>query len=865
MVIERPEDRVSPIKIEDEMRQSYLDYAMSVIVSRALPDVRDGLKPVQRRILYAMNEIGLRSTAAYKKSAATVGDVMAKYHPHGDAPIYDAMVRMAQDFSLRYPLIDGQGNFGSIDADPPAAMRYTEARLATIADEMLQDIDKNTVNFKPNYDGSHNEPDALPARLPNLLINGSTGIAVGMATNIPPHNLTEICTAITRLIEKPDTTTEELIEIVRGPDFPTAAIVIGRDGIKNAYATGQGRVVMRARAHIEEMSKVGRYQIVVTELPYQTNKAALIEKMADMVKDKKIEGISDLRDESDRHGMRVVIELKAGGQPKQILNVLYKHTAMQSAFNVHMLCLVNGQPKTVNLRTALIEYINFRREVVRRRSQFDLDKAREREHIVSGLLRAIDKIDAIIRLIRGSESAAKAREQLQERPFSFSERQAQAILEMRLAALAALQRQQLLNEHGELLKTIAYLEELLANQVKLDAVIKEETLDLRKKHGDERRTQIVDQELQNFSDEDLIPHEAIVVTLSRRGYIKRIALDTYRPQRRGGKGLTGMPTREEDAVHRLLVADTHDNLLFFTDRGKVFQLRAHEIPDASRQAKGLPLINLIDINQGEMVTALIATATFAGDCLLMATKHGEVKRTPLHEFESVRRNGLIAMDLAPVDALVSVKMAKSEDDLVLCTADGQAIRFPVSQLRMASRQSGGVRGIKLDKSDAVIGMEIANDEHQLLTISERGFGKRSPFSGYPTQNRAGGGVANMKLTDKTGRVSAVRSVNGTRELIIITLDGIVLRTTVDTISSIGRNTMGVKIMNMRATDTVAAIAGIEGGDDEPAPSRRRRAGAGEEPASDGHNGTNGVAQLAGFSDEIIKSPRRGKGMGTDRS
>ncbi len=858
MVVEQTGDRITPVRIEDEMRQSYLDYAMSVIVQRALPDVRDGLKPVQRRILFSMSEMGLRSSAAYKKSAAVVGEVMGKYHPHGDAPVYDAMVRMAQDFSLRYPLIDGQGNFGSVDADPPAAMRYTEAKLAQVADEMLADIDKNTVDFVPNYDGSHQQPESLPARLPNLLVNGSSGIAVGMATNIPPHNLTEICNAIMRLIDKPDTTTEELTEIVRGPDFPTAGIIIGREGIRNAYATGQGRVIMRARAHVEEMARAGRFQIVVTELPYQTNKASLIEKMADLVKDKKIDGISDLRDESDRHGMRIAIELKAGGQPKQILNALYKHTSMQSSFNVHMLCLVNGQPKTVTLRTALHEYLNFRRSVIRRRSQFDLDKAREREHIVAGLLKALDKIGAIIKLVRGSESAAAAKVKLQEKPFTFTERQATAILAMTLSRLAALERQQLLNEHAELLKTITFLEELLADAAKVDAVIKEETLELRKKHGDDRLTQIVDQELQNFSDEDLIPHEEIVVTISRRGYIKRLALDTYRPQRRGGKGLTGMPTREEDAVHRLLVADTHDNLLFFTDRGKVFQLKAHEIPDASRTAKGLPLINLIDILQGELVTAVIATATFEGDCLLLATKRGEVKRTPLKDFESVRRNGLIAMNLEQGDALVSVKMANSADDLVLATADGQCICFPVGELRMASRQSGGVRGIRLAKGDFVVGMEIAARGQHLFTISERGFGKRTDFAQYPRHHRGGSGVSNLKLTDKTGRVAAVRAVNGTRELMIISVDGIVLRTTVDAISIIGRSTQGVTIMKMRPTDTVAAIAGIEAEEDDDEASSRKRKGVADGAAEATGNGHGAVAELAGFSDVVQKTPKRGR-------
>jgi DNA gyrase subunit A len=827
MVAEQPGNRVTPVTIEGEMRQAYLDYAMSVIVSRALPDVRDGLKPVQRRILFAMNDIGVRSNQAYKKSAATVGDVMAKYHPHGDAPIYEALVRMAQDFSLRYPLIDGQGNFGSVDNDPPAAMRYTEARMAQIADEMLVDIDKNTVDFEPNYDGSMQQPKALPARLPNLLVNGATGIAVGMANNIPPHNLTEISNAIIKLIDKPDTTTEELTEIVRGPDFPTAGLLIGREGVKNAYATGQGRVIMRARATIEDMTRGNRQQIVVTELPYQVNKAALIEKIADMVRDKKIEGISDLRDESDRDGMRIVIELRQGAQPRSVLNHLYKHTALQSAFSIHMLCLVNRQPRTVNLRTALTEYINFRREVVRRRTEFDLEKAKDRKHIVDGLLRAIDRIDAIIRLIRASASSQAARAALQDRPFTFSERQAVAILAMTLSRLAALERQQLLDEQGELQKKIEFLEGLLADPTKVDGVIRDETIELRKKHGDARRTQIIDQELQDFSDEDLIPREPTVITLSRRGYIKRLKLDNFQTQRRGGRGLIGTRTREEDDVYQLLVAETLDNLLFFTDRGKVFQLKAHEVPDSSRQARGLPLINLIDIQAGEQITALVATANFEGDCLLLATRNGEVKRTPLREFESVRRNGLIAMNLEAGDALVSVKMATAKDELVLCTAQGQCVRFPVASLRIASRTSGGVRGIKLGADDGVVGMEIAVKGRHLLTISENGFGKRTAFENYPTHGRGGSGVANMKLTDRTGKVAAVRSVNGTRELMLISSDGMIIRTSVEEISILGRSTQGVKIMNLRPKDHLVAIAGIDAppGEEEEQPKGRRRSKA----------------------------------------
>jgi DNA gyrase subunit A len=823
MVAERPEERVNPVLIEEQMRQAYLDYAMSVIVQRALPDVRDGLKPVQRRILYAMSELGLRSNAAYKKCAAVVGDVMGKYHPHGDAPVYEALVRMAQDFSLRYPLIDGQGNFGSIDADPPAAMRYTECRLAAIADEMLADIDKNTVDFVPNYDASHMQPEVLPARLPNLLVNGASGIAVGMATNIPPHNLTEICQAIERLIEKPDTTTDELTQIVLGPDFPTAGIIIGREGIKNAYATGQGRIIVRARAQIEDMPRGNRQQIVVTELPYQVNKAALIEKIADLVRDKKIDGISDLRDESDRDGLRIVIELRPGAQPRQVLNHLYKHTAMQTAFSVHMLCLVGKQPRTVNLRTALLEYLNFRREVVRRRSEFDLAKARDRKHIVDGLLRAIDKIDAIIRLIRGSASAQAAKAALQEKPYLFTERQATAILAMTLSRLAALERQELLNEQAELTKRIADLEALLASPAKMDALIRTETAELRKKHGDARRTQIVEQELENFSEEDLIPREQTVITLSRRGYIKRQKLDSFRTQRRGGHGLSGMRMREEDDVYQLLVAETLDNLLLFTDRGKVYQLRVHEVPESARQARGLPLINLVDIQQGEQVTAIIATAKFEGDCLLLATRNGEIKRTPLREFESVRRNGLIAMNLESGDALVAVKMARSTDELVLCTAGGQGVRFPVAELRMASRTSGGVRGIRLAPDDAVIGMEIVAPGKHLLTVSENGYGKRTPFEQYPVHHRGGAGVANMKLTDKTGKVAAVRAVNGTRELMLITAEGVMLRTEVKALPILGRATQGVRVMNVRPGDRVVAIAGIDlPADMEPEPARGRR-------------------------------------------
>ncbi|MGI8551246.1 MAG: DNA gyrase subunit A [Dehalococcoidia bacterium] len=828
MVSNSREGRIFPVKIEEEMRASYLDYAMSVIVQRALPDVRDGLKPVQRRIMYAMSEMGLRPGSAYKKSANVVGEVMGKYHPHSDAPIYDAMARMAQHFSLRYPLVDGQGNYGSVDGDPPAAMRYTEARLAAIAEELLADIDKNTIDFKPNYDESREEPTVLPARLPNLLINGANGIAVGMATNIPPHNLSEICDAIARLIDNPEATTDELTEIVKGPDFPTSGIIIGREGIKNAFATGQGRIMVRARSHIEEMGRGGRFQIIITELPFQVNKAALIEKMADLVKDKRIDGISDLRDESDRTGMRIVIELKREGQPKQVLNTLYKHTALQSSFSVHMLCLVNNQPKTVNLATALKQHIIFRREVIRRRTEFDLEKAREREHIVSGLLRAIDQLDAIIQLIRASESASRAKDGLTGEPFSFSDRQAQAILELQLRRLAALERQQLQDEFDALVKQINYLEDLLASPHKVDLLIRGDVQDLKKRYGDVRRTQIIDQELGDFSDEDLIPHAPIVVTLSTRGYIKRIALDSYRLQRRGGKGIIGMVTRDADAVRKLLIADTHDSLLFFTERGRVFQLKAHEIPDATRQAKGIPLINLIDISQNEMVTAVVATANFEKDCLLLATKRGEVKRTPLEEFSAVRRNGLNAMNLELGDELISAKLARSSESVVLVSAEGQCIRFAVGDLRAASRISGGVRGIRLATTDALIGMEVVIPDGQLLTVSANGYGKRTPFEQYSQQARGGGGMTNFKVTDKTGPVVAVRAVNGTRELLIVSTEGVILRTSVESIRTTGRSAQGVHIMNIGPKDSVASIAGIETHDELPEEKPQRGKGKGRE-------------------------------------
>jgi DNA gyrase subunit A len=815
--------------IEDEMRSSYLDYAMSVIVARALPDVRDGLKPVQRRILYAMHDMNLRPNTAYRKSAAIVGDVLGKYHPHGDSPVYEAMARLAQDFSLRYMLVDGQGNFGSVDGDPPAAMRYTEARMARITEELLADMDSNTVDMNPTYDDSREEPSVLPARVPNLLLNGASGIAVGMATNIPPHNLNEICEAVMALIESADTTTEELAAIVKGPDFPTGAIIyrmrrdsamddegkrfdVMRDAIKEAYADGRGRIIMQARARIEEMAKGNREQIIVTELPYQVNKASLIEKMADLVKDRKIVGISDLRDESDRHGMRIVIELTRDGQAASVLNQLYKHTAMQTSFAVNMVSLDAGQPKTMGLKKMLEAYIEHRRVVIRRRTEFELDRAREREHILLGYLIALKDIDKIIATIRGASSADDAKAKLMAKPWDMSDRQAQAVLDLQLRRLAKLERDKIEDEYKELVKRINYLVDLLEHPRKIDLLIRDDMVEVKERYGDERRTQIIDSGAEEISEEDLVAHQEVVVTLSNRGYVKRLPLETYRLQRRGGKGITGMVTREEDAVQRLLVCDTHDNVLFFTERGRVFQSRAYDLPDAKRQAKGIPLVNVIDSEPGETVTALVQIRDYDKDFMVMATANGEVKKTPLADFKEVRRNGKIAMDLEKGDQLVAAKMVHDDDEIVMITSNGQAIRFPVSVLRSASRTSGGVRGIKLvDKGGKVVSLEVVTPGHELFSITEKGYGKRTPFEEYRVTNRGGQGVRNYNITPKTGKVIASRTVNSSMELIVISKDGIVLRTRMDSIARTGRATQGVYVIKVGPGDSVASLATIEMG------------------------------------------------------
>ena len=828
----QPSSNVRPIGIESEMRTSYLDYAMSVIVSRALPDVRDGLKPVQRRILWGMYDGGARPGTQYRKSARIVGDVMGRYHPHGDQAVYDALVRLAQDFSMRYPLVDGQGNFGSVDGDPPAAQRYTEARMAAIADELLADIDQNTVDFEPNYDGSTTQPNPLPARIPNLLANGSSGIAVGMATNIPPHNLGEICDAVTMLLDNPEATLEDLLTVVKGPDFPTYGIaLVGKNSeqVRLAYGEGHGRITMHARTSVEESTR-GRTAMIVTELPYQVNKAQLIEKIADLVRDGKIAGIADLRDESDRDGMRIVIELKREGSVATIKNLLYKHTAMRSTFSVNMMAIVDGQPRRLGLKRALELFIAHRHDVIRRRTEYQLEKAREREHILEGLIRAIDLVDLIIATIRAAESGENARALLQgngvvvqERlpsgtsaavtrqlvttnPFTFSELQARAILELQLRRLAALERQQLQDEYEELIKRIAYLEDLLANPRKIDQLIKEDSAEVRKKYGDARRTEIVEADAEDFKEEDLVPHQECVLTFSNRNYIKRMPLDEFRVQHRGGRGSRGAQIREEDAVMKLVVCDSHDNLLFFTDKGKVYHLRAYDVPDLKKQSKGTPVVNLIDMEAGERVTAIVAVRDYERDFMLLATHKGVIKKTKLSEFAEVRRNGKKAMRLDDGDQLIAARIATDETHVILVSSEGQAIRFKIDDLRDASRESGGVRGMRLGKDAYVVAVESAEDGPDILIISERGFGKRTPIEEYPLQGRGGQGVRTLNITDRTGVLAACRVVDPAQQLMLVSRDGIVIRTRVDTISRIGRNTQGVSVFGVAEGDQVASIA-----------------------------------------------------------
>lgn len=804
---------VKLVDIDDEMRGSYLDYAMSVIVARALPDARDGLKPVHRRILYAMHDMGMRHNRPYKKSARIVGEVLGKYHPHGDAAVYEAMARMAQDFSMRYPLVDGQGNFGSVDGDSPAAMRYTEARLSEIAEEMLADIEKETVDWVDNFDGSLKEPMVLTSRLPNLLLAGASGIAVGMATNIPPHNLNEICDCLVYFIdhyhEMDEIGPEDLLKFVKGPDFPTGGLIIGVEGIRDAFATGKGRVVVRAKTHIEEMHG-GRYRIVVTELPYQVNKATLIERIAELVRNKRIEAISDLRDESDRRGMSVVIELKRGGQPDQVLNRLLKYTQMQSTFGVNMLALVDGEPRILTLKMALQHYLGHRQEVVTRRSRFELARAQERAHILEGLKTALANLDAVIKTIRGSRNVETARNNLMK-GFKLTEVQAQAILEMQLRRLAALERRKIDEEYLEMIKKIAYLEDLLANPKKILHLIREELENLKKRYGDPRRTLILPHAGAEISEEDMVPPEEILISITQRGYIKRVSATTYKRQGRGGRGVLGMGRREKDTVEHLFIAGSHDSILFFTNEGKVYQEKAYQMPDVTRQARGLPLINLISLSPKEMVTAALAVSDFGlGNYLVMATKKGRVKKTIIEEYAAVRSSGLIALNLNKGDELGWVKMTRGEEEIILVTEGGYAIRFSGRDIRPMGRAAGGVMGIKLAKGDRVTAMDVVDPKADLLVVTERGFGKRTPLSEYPLYGRYVKGVQtiDVRRLGEIGRIVDARVVSEEDEITFISGEGMVIRTSVKNISSMGRATKGVVIMNLREGDTVASLARI---------------------------------------------------------
>jgi DNA gyrase subunit A len=812
-------ERILPRLIEEEMQQSFINYSMSVIVSRALPDVRDGLKPVHRRILYAMNELGLVPGRPYKKSATVVGDVLGKYHPHGDQSVYDALVRMVQDFSLRYPLVDGQGNFGSVDGDPAAAYRYTESRLTRVAIAMLEDIDKNTVDFQPNFDDRLQEPTVLPAKVPNLLINGSSGIAVGMATNIPPHNLREVAKAVELLIDTPEASIADLRKIIKGPDFPTGAYIYGREGIKDAYETGRGRVLMRARAQIEEKESSGRSQIVITEIPYQVNKENLVKAIAELAMEKKIEGISGVNDESDKEGMRVVVELKRDAIPNVVLNQLYKHTAMQSTFGVIMLALVKGAPKIMNLKELLEHYIEHRHEIVVRRTQFDLNAAEAREHILEGLKIAVDNIDEVIKIIRGSEDTPQADARLRKR-FGLSEKQTDAILNMRLAKLTGLEIEKLEAELKEVRATIKELKSILASKPKRMAILKQEMSEVVDQFGDDRRTEILSDQGE-FTVEDLIAEEDMVITISHTGYIKRIPITTYKRQRRGGRGLNGADLKADDWVEHLFIASTHDYVLFFTDTGQLYWLKVHEIPQAGRAARGKPVVNCIAIKPGEQVASLVPVREFADDkCLVFATRQGTVKKTLLSAYANVRTTGIRAINIEKGDELIDVQVCDQNSDIVLATKDGMSIRFHQGDVREMGRDTTGVKGVELEQGDEVIGMVVVRRDATLLVVSEKGFGKRSELTDYRVQKRGGKGIITLKKTDKTGSIIALKEVIPEDELMMITRHGVIIRLPVDGIRVIGRNTQGVKVMNLDAGDAVVGVARVvkedEGGAEDAA-------------------------------------------------
>lgn len=802
--MDKEENKIISVDIEEEMKKSYLDYAMSVIVSRALPDVRDGLKPVHRRILYAMNELGLSPDKQYRKSARVVGDVLGKYHPHSDTSVYDAMVRLAQDFNIRYPLVDGHGNFGSVDGDSAAAMRYTEVKMTKLAVEMLRDINKETVDYRPNFDESLKEPVVLPSRFPNLLVNGSSGIAVGMATNIPPHNLCEVIDGIVAMIDNPDIDVESLMKIIKGPDFPTGAMIMGKEGIRSAYRTGRGKIIIRAKAEIETNEK-GKNKIIVTEIPYQVNKANLIVKIAELVRDKRIEGISDLRDETDREGMRIVIELKRDANPNVVLNNLYKHTQMQETFGVIMLALVNDEPKILNLRQVLRHYLDYQKEIIIKRTQYDLKKAEERAHILEGLRIALDHIDEVINIIRSSKEESIAREKLVSN-FGLSEKQAQAILDMRLRRLTGLEREKIEGEYAELIKEINKFKEILANDRLIYQIIREELLDIKDKYGDERRTVIMPSQ-DEINIEDMIEEEDVVITLTHFGYIKRLPEDTYKIQKRGGRGITAITTREEDFVEHLFITSTHDTILFFTNEGRVFALKAYEIPEGKRQSKGMAIINLLNLSGSEKISAVIPIKEYDPESnLVFVTKKGIVKKTRFEQFKNIRKNGLIAITLKEDDELISVRKTHGNREFILVTKDGMSIRFHEKDVREMGRTATGVKAIKLNEGDQVVGMDLVEEGKYLLVVSENGYGKRTSLEEYKTQTRGGKGIKTYHVKDKTGPLVSAKVVDISDELMLISMAGVIIRLSVEDISEMGRNTQGVTLMRIEGEDKVVAVA-----------------------------------------------------------
>lgn len=805
--------RILPINLVGEMKRSFISYAMAVIISRALPDVRDGLKPVHRRILYAMDELSMQPDKPFRKSARLVGDVLGKYHPHGDTAVYNAMVRLAQPFSTRYPLVEGHGNFGSVDGDPAAAMRYTEARMSRLTLEMLRDLDKNTVEFYPNFDETLMQPAVLPARYPNLLVNGSNGIAVGMATNIPPHNLGEAVDACAAMIDNPDITIDELMNYIPGPDFPTGGVIMGDVGIRHAYFTGRGKILVRAKSEIEQY-KADRSRIIVTEIPYQVNKAKLVEKIAELVHEKRVDGISDLRDESSRAGMRIVIELKKDVNANVVLNNLYKHTQLQDTFGVIMIALVNGEPKVLNLREMLYHYIAHQKDVVTRRTQFDLDKARERLHILEGLMIALDNIDEVIAIIKASANGAEAKERLIAR-FGFSERQAQAILDMRLQRLTGLEREKLEAEYGELKRTVEYLASLLADEGKLMSVVKDEMLEIRRRFADPRRTEIT-KIVEDIDMDDIIQEEDMVVTCTHHGYIKRIAEATYRTQRRGGVGISAGATREEDFLEDIFVTSTHSYIMFFTNKGRAFRIKCYSIPEASRTAKGTPIVNLLQLQTGEFVTAAFPIGRQTeGGYLVLCTRQGVIKKTPLSDFSNIRKGGLIAQNLREGDELISVALSAGDDEFIIGTRDGMSIRFSEQDVRSMGRNASGVRAIKLSEGDCVVDMSMVKPGSCVIAITENGMGKRTEEDAYRVQGRAGKGIIAMNITEKTGKLVCLKVSEGNEDLMLIRDDGVVIRVPVDTISVISRNTQGVRLMKIDEGHRVASVALAPHNDDEP--------------------------------------------------